>query len=373
MVITTRSQVQAYSPSDSDESDDSLYGSDTESDCDEDLVGLIVEHIMNSTRRKVTRKKRKRPVKKQTNRVKRRRFNVPKNLRAKDWESLLKLAEASLQKGYKDCSILEDAYPVLMKIDNLVGMQEFKQSLAEKIVAYACETPEKGAMHHVSIVGPTGSGKTTIARLIGELYAAMGIVEDPNILMGTQSSMIGGYVGHTAIQTNQMVDKAMETGRPLFMDEFYGFTGDYGDKCIQTLLPHLTDNADSFVLIVAGYEKEMKDVFKANEGLRRRFPWHFVLRSYGPDELMEIFVRSFDERHSVPNDLGASFFQKYSSRFTQNGGSVQNFVEHVKVAHNFRTHGTTGLRGTLTMADLETAVLKLPTEDDSKPPAGMYL
>lgn len=376
MVIVTRSYARAHNPSDSEDDEDNHYHDDSDSESSDAMIDMFMKSLMRAKAKASRRTKRKLSrVNKNEEKSKRQRVDIPEHLRVKDWDSLLRLAEESSKYGYKECRIIEDVYPVLKKIDALVGMKDFKQSLVEKIVAYTCEMPEKGTMHHVSIVGPTGSGKTTIARLIGELFAAMGITSNPEIIMGTQSEMIGGYVGHTAIKTSEMVTNAIESGRPLFMDEFYGFTGDYGDKCVQTLLPYLTDNADDFVLIVAGYEEDMKEMFRSNEGLRRRFPWHFVLPAYNPEELKEIFIRCYDDgKYSMPDDLDASFFSKYSTRFTQNGGSVKNLVAHVRVSHNFRTHGRPEIRGDLTMDDLHVAVKRLPEEkDNGSAPVGMYL
>jgi len=361
MGIKTRSQD--YRPSD-DDSDSSYSDSDDEdSDPLEEFVTMIMctlgEHQLNQ--------KRKRESPPTVEPRKRRKHVIPPDMRVTDWASLMRLAEACKAKHYVDCDNLGDAFPVLSEINSLVGLETFKESLALQVISYCVEKNRtKETMKHVSIVGPTGTCKTTLARLLGKLYCKLKITKKSNVIVAGRSMLIGGYIGQTAIKTKDVIDRAMKTGSTLFIDEFYSFSGDvYSAECLATLLQALTDFPDKFVCIVAGYEKETRAVFDSNEGLRRRFPWHFVIKPYTHEEMYQIFLKMcVDEELEAPKELTSAFFARHAERLTQNGGSVENLVNHAKNINIFRMHGT-GVYGDLNMQDLETSALNMPLNPGS--------
>jgi hypothetical protein len=157
---------------------------------------------------------------------------------------------------------------------------------------------ESGSLHLVFTGGP-GTGKTTVARLIGELYREMGILRRGHLHAPEASDLIGMYVGHTAVQTNRAVDAALDG--VLFIDEAYRLSeapGGYGQEAIDTLITRMDNDRDRLVVIVAGYPDKMDAFLRSNPGLPRRFPRGNVIAfpDYDPDALFTILLRMLRDR-----------------------------------------------------------------------------
>jgi ATPase family associated with various cellular activities (AAA)/AAA lid domain len=157
---------------------------------------------------------------------------------------------------------------------------------------------EPGSLHLVFTGGP-GTGKTTVARLIGELYRELGILRRGHLYAPEASDLIGMYVGHTAVQTNQAVDAALDG--VLFIDEAYRLSeapGGYGQEAIDTLITRMDNERDRLVVIVAGYPDKMDAFLRSNPGLPRRFPRGNIIAfpDYEPDELFSILLGMLRDR-----------------------------------------------------------------------------
>lgn len=183
----------------------------------------------------------------------------------------------------------------LLELDELVGLDELKKEINELIlltkyyIEQGINITGKFSLHF-SLSGNPGTGKTTIARLLGTLFNALGILERGHVIEVDRGDLVAGYVGQTAIKTKEVIDRAK--GGVLFIDEAYALTSksgnDFGNEAIETLLKEMEDNRNSFSVIVAGYPNEMDAFLKSNPGLLSRFNNHFTLPDFKENELEEI-------------------------------------------------------------------------------------
>ena len=186
------------------------------------------------------------------------------------------------KKGSKDYvplpideALLNDS---LTQLHELVGLENVKKEVDEmtKLVRYYKEIGKdikKAFSLHTVFKGNPGTGKTTVARLIVQIYKALGILERGHLVECDRKSLVAGFVGQTAIKTGEMIDKAIGGG--LFIDEAYALTkggaNDFGREAIETLLKRMEDQRGDFMVIVAGYPDEMKTFLEANPGLLSQF------------------------------------------------------------------------------------------------------
>lgn len=194
----------------------------------------------------------------------------------------------------------ETVADVLAEFDALVGLGAVKAQVHKIIAVVQANTQrEKAGLKtvnpglHLVFTGPPGTGKTTVARLVARLYAAAGALPGSRFAEATRADLIAGYVGQTAIKTNELIDRT----RPgiLFIDEAYSLTPrgevDFGHEAIATLVKAMEDHRDTFAVIVAGYGDEMTEFIESNPGLRSRFKTRIDFPDYSADELTEIFGR----------------------------------------------------------------------------------
>jgi SpoVK/Ycf46/Vps4 family AAA+-type ATPase len=188
---------------------------------------------------------------------------------------------------------------ILAELDSMIGLGEVKKNVREiaNAISMQRELAEKGGAAgkgqaiHIVFTGNPGTGKTTVARKLGSLFKTMGLLPTGKMIETDRAGMVASYVGQTAPLVNAMCDKAM--GGILFIDEAYTLAeggGGFGKEAIDALLKRMEDDRGKFVVIAAGYEKEMENFIQANPGLKSRFTHFLHLADYEPDELYAIFI-----------------------------------------------------------------------------------
>jgi SpoVK/Ycf46/Vps4 family AAA+-type ATPase len=203
----------------------------------------------------------------------------------------------SRYRGYDETPTLESA---LAELDGLIGLEPVKRQVHEIAAqlrvarlrdahGLASQPPAR----HFVFTGPPGTGKTTVARILARIFAALGLLVRPGVVEAHRADLVGDHLGSTAIKTNKLVDSAL--GGVLFVDEAYslyndGYSGGdaFGAEAIATLLKRAEDDRERLVIVLAGYTEDMSRFLRTNPGLASRFSTKVTFPSYQPSELVQI-------------------------------------------------------------------------------------
>jgi stage V sporulation protein K len=226
----------------------------------------------------------------------------------------------------------------------LVGMDEMKKTIKEIYAwIYINKKREEAGLKakkqalHMMFKGNPGTGKTTVARLIGKLFLKMNVLTKGHLIEAERADLVGEYIGHTAQKTRDLIKKAM--GGILFIDEAYslgrGGEKDFGKEAIDTLVKHMEDKQHEFILILAGYSREMDYFLSLNPGLHSRFPLVVEFPDYKIDQLMDIAGRMARERdyklsHEAEKKLRDHLIwlrSTLSANSFSNGRYIRNVIE----------------------------------------------
>ena len=249
---------------------------------------------------------------------------------------------------------------VKTEIDELVKLVRFYKEIGKDI--------RQSFSLHAVFTGNPGTGKTTVARLLAQIYKALGILERGNLVECDRQALVGGYVGQTAIKTNEVINKAM--GGVLFVDEAYalseGGENDFGKEAIEAILKRMEDERGEFVVIVAGYTDNMKRFLESNPGLSSRFDRTLFFDDYNAEQLYEIALRMLNSNSIKPNEQAREHLKAYlefqyktRNQYFGNARSVRKVVEeaiknqHLRLAKVETEQRTIDMIQELTFEDVE--------------------
>jgi SpoVK/Ycf46/Vps4 family AAA+-type ATPase len=279
-------------------------------------------------------------------------LELPENLRTK--EAITTFTADILKAVFAKSTVKEVKIPIneealaeaLSDLQNLVGLKNLKKEIIDmvKLARYLNEQGEdikKIFNEHILFLGNPGTGKTTVARIFGRIYSALGILKKGHLIETDRQGLVAGYVGQTAEKTTGLVDKSL--GGMLFIDEAYALIkkndigSDFGKEAIDILLKRMEDDRGKFIVIAAGYTDEMHGFVASNPGIQSRFSKSFTFEDYTPDELGEIVKRSLErEKKSITKEaeerLQKHFEELYKNRDKKFGNAriVRNILENVK-------------------------------------------
>jgi len=267
--------------------------------------------------------------------------------------------------GLKDLLKLIDDYPLannieyninmevihkiklpLQELDDMIGMGSLKNNIVNQVIYYMqnfhtlgkCD----GDFMHTVIYGPPGTGKTEIAKIIGKIFSKLDVLKKGSFKKVTRSDLIAGYLGQTAIKTRDVIRNGL--GGVIFIDEAYALGNSekrdsFAKECIDTLCEALSDNKDNIMVIIAGYEKELKECFfDYNKGLESRFTWRFKTDDYTHSELREIFIKKIhDAGWSIePSIITENWFKDHIAYFKYYGRDMETLFAKTKISHSRR-------------------------------------
>ena len=222
----------------------------------------------------------------------------------------------------------------LKKMDGLVGLTAVKKEISNltaflNLQIRRGETQTFQGKHYV-FTGNPGTGKTTVARIMADIFKTLGVVARGQLVEADRAKLVAGYSGQTAIKTNQLVDQAL--GGVLFIDEAYTLKSSDGDtfgaEAIDTLLKRLEDDRGKFICIVAGYTDQMHDFIDTNPGLKSRFTQTIHFDDYTPDELTEIFLHLAEGKNfTIDDDTRAAIHRQFEQLYLRRDKNFGNARE----------------------------------------------
>jgi AAA+ superfamily predicted ATPase len=235
----------------------------------------------------------------------------------------------------------------LETLHNMVGLVKLKTCILNQLLYFiqGFDVMEKNKAFadykHTIFVGPPGTGKTEVAKIIGKMYSKLGILKKEVFKKVTRTDLIAGYLGQTAIKTRKVIDECI--GGVLFIDEAYSLQNDdtYAKECVNTLCEALSDNKQDLMVIVAGYENELNETFfQINKGLRSRFLWKFTMEPYDASELGQIFITKVNQnKWELEFDALPKWMKDRKDKFLYNGRDMEQLFTYVKVSHSHRVYG----------------------------------
>ncbi len=243
-----------------------------------------------------------------------------------------------------------DVNECLAQLNDLVGLAAVKDEVRgiadyiniERGKAEALGKQFKGLADHYLFIGNPGTGKTTVARTMGNIFYSLGVLPSNKVIDVTAKDLVAGYVGQTGKQTEQVVRRAI--GGVLFIDEAYSLSdGGFGKQAIETLLRLLLDYKGKMVCIAAGYPREMQQWLNTNSGLSSRFNKTIAFEDYNADELAQIFYNIAKKDSLSYDEEAEAVMRAYFSRLCQNKGrnfgnarEVNNYFAQVKMNQSAR-------------------------------------
>ena len=228
------------------------------------------------------------------------------------------------------------------ELNSLIGLENVKKEIEDLVIFNKVQkNREKIGLKkinrtmHMAFLGNPGTGKTTVARIVGNMYRSLGILSKGHFIEATRTDLIAEYQGQTALKVKRLIQKAK--GGVLFIDEAYSITENeksdsYGRECLTELTKALEDYRDDLVVIVAGYDDLMKKFFESNPGLKSRFNYFIEFEDYTVNQMFEIFLSYCKNEDYILQESAAERLKKYldkQSEDSENKNSNGRFVRNV--------------------------------------------
>lgn len=319
-------------------------------------------------------------------------FNAPRAPEVNDLTSLINIGKTKIPYKNINYKVLWDILPELEELNNLIGLKDLKETIFYQIIYYLQKLHEKSRDEylHTVILGSPGTGKTSVAKILGEIYKKLKVLSQDGVFkIAKREDMVGEYLGQTAVKTKKLLESCK--GGVLFIDEVYALgpgqkdRDSYSKECIDTLNAFLSENKDNFCCIVAGYEEEVKKCFfSVNAGLERRFQWVHRIKEYSNEDLAHMCIKKIKDiewNTSITIQEFTKVIEKNKELFKNFGGDVENLIGKSKLSHAKRVFSLESSdKFNITIEDIEGAIeymknnkLKDDIDKFDKPPPMMYL
>jgi AAA+ superfamily predicted ATPase len=304
----------------------------------------------------------------------------PFNILMKGWDGITQMLNRESKEQTQEPSFIKtDTKPIkveparpleelLTELNGLIGLQNVKDEVNNLVNILKVEKirkeqglaiPER-SLHSV-FHGNPGTGKTTIARLLAKIYQSLGVLSKGHLYETDRSGLVAGYTGQTALKTAEVCQKSL--GGILFIDEAYALntTDTFGPEAVNTIVKFMEDHRDDFVVIVAGYEKPMKDFIDSNPGLKSRFNKYIEFKDYSPQELLDIYLINLKKAQLNANDAAK---EKVLKIFTKLHEGKDESFGNGRLARNIFEKTYERQANRLVKEGIEKADLSLITADD---------
>ncbi|WP_350453703.1 AAA family ATPase [Slackia heliotrinireducens] len=277
-------------------------------------------------------------------------------------QKFYRVAEAVVEDPESAEEKQEKLEEFLANLDSLVGLDAVKRQVHDLVNLIQVQKMRQelgmktdGVSKHMVFSGNPGTGKTTVARMLAEIYHYLGVLRKGQLVEVDRSGLVRGYVGQTATRVQEVVEEAL--GGVLFVDEAYALTvkkgdNDFGQEAVDTLLKAMEDNRDDLVVIVAGYTDLMEQFLDSNPGLRSRFSNFIFFPDYTANELIAILHQNLEKREyklSPEADKKARRQIRYRVNHKPdnfaNARDIRNYMEHAISNHATRVVGLEEARG----------------------------
>lgn len=258
-----------------------------------------------------------------------------------------------------DMKMIHDIHSPLKKLNQFVGMKELKENIVDQILYYIQNIQTNDDYMHICLYGPPGTGKTEVAKIIGDIFSKIGILKKNTFKKVVRSDLIAGYLGQTAIKTKKVITEAI--GGVLFIDEAYSLghpnkDDSFSKECIDTLCESLSDHKKDLIVIIAGYENEMRECFfRMNSGLESRFTWKYKIDNYKHDEMYKIFESKIDlldgwsllldsekdtfkDKKTNEKMIYQEWFKNKMKQFKAYGRDIEKLLSKIKIVHSRRVY-----------------------------------